>query len=174
MTPQIARSQASNSTPLSHHQSPLEPTDASQSYGSWRGSKRAAHQLLLVYLLALEAKSHSVSPPPLLILSTLAFGAVTVTTGFDTAVPEDAPTFSGTSTPGTTLALGTDLAGVAFAIATFYEAAPMPFGATGAFRAAAFRPDAFACFPAGPAPASFFLFFTASLLASEPGTKRGP
>jgi hypothetical protein len=54
------------------------------------------------------------------------------------------------------------------------EAPFLPFEATGTFRGAAFQPDAFTHFPAGPAPASLFLFFIDSLLAFELGTKRGP
>jgi hypothetical protein len=58
--------------------------------------------------------------------------------------------------------------------AAFDEAAPVPFGAAGAFGVVAFRSDTFACFLVGPTPAPFFLFFVASLLAPKPGSKWKP
>jgi hypothetical protein len=65
-------------------------------------------------------------------------------------------------------------ASLAWEEAAFDEAAPMPYSAIGTFGATAFRSDTFACFPTGPAPTSFLLFFAASLLASDPGSKWGP
>jgi hypothetical protein len=113
-----------------------------------------------------------------LILSTLAFGAVfgaaTVTVAFETIVLEGAPAFGETLTMDAAPALIKDFAGAAFTTSTLDEAAIAPFDATGAFRGIAFQPDAFARFPVGPAPASLFLFFIASLLALEPRAKRGP
>jgi hypothetical protein len=81
--------------------------------------------------------------------------------------------FMGSPASGGALALGAALAfgiyfiweGATFNEATFDEAAPMPFGAAGAFRVVGFRPDTFACFPAGLMPASFFLFLATTLLA---------
>jgi hypothetical protein len=97
---------------------------------------------------------------PVLILSTPAFGATCAVEAFGAAA------FSG--------ALAFDAAFVC-AEAVFYEVVPTPFGATCAFGAAAFfLPGTFILFPTGPTPASLFLFFAASLLASEPGSRWGP
>jgi hypothetical protein len=87
-----------------------------------------------------------------------------------------APTFGSTLALAVAPAVDTDFVweGADFDGAAFEEDAPMPFGVLGAFVATAFRPDTFARFPAGPALASFLLFLAAFLLASEPGSKRGP
>jgi hypothetical protein len=55
--------------------------------------------------------------------------------------------------------------------AVFDETALVLLHATGVITAAAFPPYIFARLPAEPVLTSFFLFFAASLLASEPGSK---
>jgi hypothetical protein len=107
----------------------------------------------------------------MLILSTLAVGTACVAVLFDTAAFGSLVAFGGAPAPGNAPALGTDPVGVEVA---FDEATPDLFEVVGAFGAIAFQLDTFARFPAGPAPASFLLFFIASLLTLEPGSKQGP
>jgi hypothetical protein len=78
---------------------------------------------------------------PLLILSTLTFNVVTITLLSDTTTIVGTPAVGSALALDATLAFGTDFAwegaGAAFAKAIFDEAAPVPFGAAGAFGAIA-------------------------------------
>jgi hypothetical protein len=107
---------------------------------------------------------------PMLILSTLAFHAADVAMLFDAVAFNATYAFGGALALGGAPTFGTYFVGVEV---VFVEVVPVLSGTVGAFTTVAFPSDIFTCFPADPAPASFFLFFTTSMLASEPSFKWG-
>jgi hypothetical protein len=124
-----------------------------------------------------------------LIQRTPAFDVATINALFDTVAFVAASSLSGAPSFGSALAFdgalpldsalafGADFAGgagAAFFKATSDKTVPEPLSAAEAFGAVTFRPDTFARLPASPAPMSSFFFLAASLLAFEPGSKRGP
>jgi hypothetical protein len=108
---------------------------------------------------------------PVLILSTPAFNTTCVAAVYCTVAFGGVTSLGGTAAFSDTPDFSAALAG---AEAVLDEPAPVTFGATGAFGAAAFVPETFARFPVGLAPASFFSFLHSFLTGLRARLQMGP